>query len=76
MKKCYNNEIEQMFITDKMGMLMWESISDNSTFETILESFFVHINDEKTDELVEMISNDIQNFLQVLLSQNMIEEVI
>lgn len=72
--KCYNNEYEKMFITDEVGFEMWKSISNGDSFEDILANFLEKISDEKNNELIECIKNDLKEYLDLLQSQGCIYE--
>ena len=73
--KCYNNEYENMFITDEIGIEMWRAISDGDTFEKILKKFLEKVIDDKSDNLQEIVRSDLKEFMGVLKNQGYIYEV-
>lgn len=73
--KCYNNEYERMFITDEIGIEMWKSVSDGDSFGNVLNKFLDKLADDKNEELVETIKNDLKEYLELLKTQGYIYEV-
>lgn len=73
--KCYNNEHEKMFITDEMGIEIWRSISDGDLFENVLEKFLNKLTDDKNEKLIETVTNDLNEYLQLLMRQGYVFEV-
>lgn len=71
--KCYNNDVEKMFITDDIGNNIWNVIEDGDSFDDIYIKFLDLITDEKTDELLEMIKNDLHEYLLLLIKNDCLE---
>lgn len=68
--KCYNNKTEKMFITDEIGNSIWDVIEDGDDFNDIYEKFLKLITDEKTGELLDMIKNDLHEYLLMLVQND------
>lgn len=73
--KCYNNEVEKMFITDEVGIEIWNAISDGDTFESVFKKFLNKLTDEKTEELVRSVRIDLMEYIELLIAQNCLYEV-
>lgn len=73
--KCYNNEYEKMFITDEIGIEMWRSISDGDLFGNVLEKFLCKLADDKDEQLIETVTNDLKEYLELLIKQGYVVEV-
>lgn len=72
--KCYNNNYEKMFITDEMGAEIWNTISDGDDFEKIYSKFVNKLTDEKTEELLTMVREDLNEYLRLLIEHNCLIE--
>lgn len=74
--KCYNNTEEKMFITDEIGYEIWNTIQNGDTYESIYNKFLNKLTDEKTDDLKKCVNDDLQEFMNRLLEQDCLYEVI
>lgn len=74
--KCYNNTEQKMFITDEVGAEIWNTINSGDSFETIYVNLLKKLTNEKTDVLKARVKADLQEFIQLLLEQECIYEVL
>ena len=61
----YNSNDEDIIQLDQLGEFVWNNISEKTCFENLLNSIFEIIEDPD-EELKQIISVDIQEFLRVL----------
>lgn len=73
--KCYNNEMEKMFVTDEIGAEIWKTINDGDTFENVLKNFLDKLKDEKTDVLISRVKTDLAEYMELLINQDCLYEV-
>lgn len=72
--KCYNSTEETLTEINEIGCAIWNCINGNVTRQQILEAFLELLLDEKTDEFIEMVSNDVNSFVNLLLQQGCLIE--
>lgn len=65
--KCYNNRNETLLEIDEMGCMIWNSIHEGSSNETVLHDFLELLSDEKTEEFVCMVRQDVNDFINILI---------
>ena len=72
--KCYNNKTESLLEIDDVGFAIWNCIESGMTRTEVLNRFLNLLTDEKTDEFVSMVTNDVNAFLDILVQAGCIEE--
>ena len=72
-KLSYNSDEEDIFQTDEIGACIWNSINDNVDLKTITQKVLSYINDEKTEDLIKTVTNDIEEYLQILSYNGLVE---
>ncbi len=64
--KCYNSSEETLLEVDEMGLAVWNCIEDGMQRKDIVSAFLSLLIDEKTDEFVTMVTQDVNAFLDLL----------
>ncbi len=72
--KCYNNKNESLLEIDDMGLAIWNCIGEASTRDDIIKLFLDILTDEKTNDFVEMVAEDVNAFLDILVMNGCVEE--
>ena len=72
--KCYNSREETLVEVDEMGLAVWNCIEDGMQREDIVTAFLSLLVDEKTDEFITMVTQDVNAFLNLLLLHQCILE--
>lgn len=72
--KCYNSSEETLLEVDEMGLAVWNCIEDGLQREDIIRTFLSLLVDEKTNEFVAMVTQDVNAYLDLLLQHQCILE--
>lgn len=72
--KCYNNRNETLLEIDEIGCAIWNLIHEGSSNETVLHDFLELLSDEKTEEFVCMVRQDVNAFINILMINHCIIE--
>jgi len=72
--KCYNSSEETLLEVDEMGLAVWNCIEDGMQRKDIVSAFLTLLVDEKTDEFVTMVTQDVNSFLDLLQQHQCILE--
>lgn len=73
--KCYNNDNEKMFITDEIGKTIWEIIETGDDFNRVYLKFIEMLTDEKTEEFLSNVKNDLAEYIDLLVMHGCLCEV-
>ena len=73
--KSYNNKVEHVMEVNEFGAFIWNAIEPGDTADTLLTRVLAAITDEKTDDLIQNIREDLDAFLEILLQSGNIVEV-
>lgn len=68
--KCYNRSEEALLEINEMGVAIWSCIKGDITREDIISAFLSMLSDEKEENFVAMVTNDVNNFLDLLIKHN------
>lgn len=72
--KCYNSSEETLLEVDEMGLAVWSCIEGEMQRNAIISAFLDLLVDEKTDAFVSMVSQDVNEFLNLLLTHQCVLE--
>ncbi len=74
MTKSYNSSEETILEIDDMGVAIWNCIEPGMNRTEIISSFLSLLADEKDEDFVSMVSDDVNEFLDLLASYQCIME--
>lgn len=72
--KSYNSTEESLLEIDEMGVAIWNCIESNMSRADIISSFLALLVDEKDDDFVSMVSKDVNEFIDFLVSYQCVLE--
>lgn len=72
--KCYNNKKDSLLEIDEIGAALWGLIDDEVTREIVCARFLDLLTDEKSEEFIEMVTNDINEFLDTMVANGTVYE--
>ena len=72
--KGYNNKEESLLEIDEIGLAIWNCINTGDSRQQVIDKFLSLLTDEKTQEFVEMVSGDVNAFIDILVQGGCIEE--
>ncbi len=73
--KGYNNNKESLLEIDDMGLAIWNCIEYGNSRQQVIDKFLSLLSDEKTQDFIEMVSDDVNTFIDILIQGDCIEEV-
>ena len=75
-KISYNDNAEDILQTNEIGACIWNCIEPGDSVYEISQKVLSFINDEKTEELVSIVTADTDEFLSTLVKQGLVMEVV
>ena len=72
--KSYNSSEESLLEIDDMGVAIWNCIEPGMSRQEIVASFLSLLADEKDEEFVSMVTGDVNEFLDLLVSYHCVLE--
>lgn len=72
--KGYNNNKESLLEIDDMGLAIWNCIEYGNSRQQVIDKFLSLLSDEKTQDFIEMVSDDVNTFIDILIQGDCIEE--
>lgn len=70
----YNTKEESLLEIDDIGLAIWNCIERGDSRQQVIDKFLALLTDEKTQDFIEMVSEDIDTFLDILIQGGCIEE--